>query len=392
MALSNSSNNDPIVNQCANPSHSVAGNYQPQVRVSIDTLLRFIDSYDGNRDDLSAWLTNCDRAFQIASQDQEQILFAFIQNKLTDRAQSVCSNTTFDNWEDLKEFLKSRFGNRKHETHLLFELQNCKQLYSETISQYISRIESCLKRLLMSIKQSCNDPKLLPGEIENTNRLALHTFLIGVNPQISLMLRSRGPNNLNEAFNIALEEEKFHLLQNSKNKICMKCNKPGHIAAHCRSYNPNKNNYHRNNYNRNNFNRNHNYNFNRESRNKPLFHFKETSFCKCCKGEENRYSFGPHSQLNYPHYNKRINYNNHDRVRNHFKEFPSPVRRPNIEQQCTVQQNPNRDRRAPYHTRDFTRNIRNTNNTSNINSLNSNQLVDGADPMSMESLIQALPQ
>lgn len=95
----------------------------------------------------------------------------------------------------------------------------------------------------MSIKQSWNDTKLLPGEIENTNRLALHIFLIGVNPQISLMLRSRGPNNFNEAFNIALEEEKFHLLQNSKNKICMKCHKPGHIATHCRSYNPNKNNY-----------------------------------------------------------------------------------------------------------------------------------------------------
>lgn len=65
-------------------------------RLSIDNLLKFIDSYDGNRDNLSCWLTNCDRAFSLAQECQKPILFAFVQNKLIDKAQSTCANTIFE--------------------------------------------------------------------------------------------------------------------------------------------------------------------------------------------------------------------------------------------------------------------------------------------------------
>lgn len=93
---------------------------QNQINITkfhIDTLFKFIDTYDGNRDNLSSWLTSCDRALQFATNEQKPILFAFIQNRLTDKAQSTCANTIFNNWTDLKEFLKSRFGNRKHQTY-----------------------------------------------------------------------------------------------------------------------------------------------------------------------------------------------------------------------------------------------------------------------------------
>ncbi|CAG9137713.1 unnamed protein product [Plutella xylostella] len=206
-------------------------------RLNIDTLLKFIDNYDGSRDALTAWLTNCDRAFSLAHTDQKPIIFAFIQNRLTDRAQSTCANTLFDKWDDLKEFLKSRFGNRKHQSHLLLDLQNCKQLSNENVAQYISRLENSLKSLLSCIKQGNTDSSLLPGEIHSTNKLALSTFMMGVNPSISQILRSREPETLNDAFNIALEEEKFHILQNSLQpsnvKMCKYCKKPGHLIENC---------------------------------------------------------------------------------------------------------------------------------------------------------------
>lgn len=187
------------------------------LRLSIDTLIKFIESYDCNRDYLSAWITKCDRAFLLAQEDQTDVLFAFVQNKLTDKAQSVCTNSVFENWNDLKEFLKTRFGNRKHLTHLMFQLQSCKQLPNETVAQYISKIEICLKRLISCIKQNTENEDLLPGQLDSTNQLALHTFLMGINPQISQVLRSRNPTDLNDAFNIALEEEKFNLLINKQN-------------------------------------------------------------------------------------------------------------------------------------------------------------------------------
>lgn len=88
---------------------------QQHERIGIDTLLKFIDTYDGNRDDLSSWLTNCDRAFTLAQEDLRFILFTNILNQLKDKAQATCSNAVFKTWPDLKEFLKSRFGSRKHQ-------------------------------------------------------------------------------------------------------------------------------------------------------------------------------------------------------------------------------------------------------------------------------------
>ena len=206
------------------------------IKVSIDTLLKFIEPYNGDRDNLNAWITNCDRAFLIAQPVQYNILFAFIQSRLHDKAQSVCSNSIFPTWENLKDHLKSRLGDKKHQNHLLIELQNCKQLHNEPISQYILRLETALKRLLASIKQSSNDTTYLQGKIENTEDLALLTFKLGTSPQISQMLRYRNPETLNEAFNMALEEEKIQWLINSQNRnkiTCNICNKSGHSSNNC---------------------------------------------------------------------------------------------------------------------------------------------------------------
>lgn len=305
----------------ANPDGNVV------IHVSTDTLLRFIKTYDGNRDDLSSWIANCDRAYNLASEEQKTILFAFIQNQLTDRAQSTCSNSIFDSWPDLKNFLKSRFGNKKHQTHLLLDLQNCKQSNNETVTQYIQRIETCLKRLLTCIKQSSTNETLLPGQIESTNQLALQTFLLGINPRLSQMLRSREPQTLNDAFNIALEEEKFNMLQYSqtyKRSIPIPQNSSGP------SYRP-----------MNNFN-------------KKIFHVQpsdpniqpQTKFCRYCRKPGHL-------------------------IENCFKR-----------QRRNNQQNNN-----PLHR---TRNNNNPVGNPNVNHLNSTPLEDSAAPSSLVNAIQAL--
>lgn len=297
--------------------------------LNIGTLLKFINSYDGNPDDLSSYLTNCDRAFSLAQEDQKPVIFAYIQNKLTDKAQYTCANTVFGEWKDLKEFLKTRFGNRKHQTHLLLELQNCRQSPNETVAQYIFKIESCLKKLLSSIKQSCTNNALLAGQVESTNQLALHTFIIGVNSQISNILRSREPESLNEAFNIALEEEKFNILVNSRNKVCNKCNKPGHTSFNCRRF-------------PNNF----------PNRNRPIYNLNpQVKVCKYCKKE------------------------------GHLVET------------CFKLQNRQSTSNAPRTLNNSPRHNNNRNQSGqrpNVNTLNSQELSESAAPTSLENAIQAL--
>lgn len=352
----------------------------------IDTLLKFVDSYDGNRDDLSSWLTNCDRAFALAKEDQKLILFSFVQNRLKDRAQSTCSNTIFEDWEDLKDFLKSRFGNRKHHSHLLTELQTCKQIYTETVAQYINRIETCLKRLLSSVKQANIDPNLLPGEVAYINKLALHAFLIGISNNISQVLRSREPQSLNDAFNMALEEEKFHITQN-KTKHCNKCNRDGHTTFNCRRNFSNNNNY------KPPFNNNNNNNYKSYDKNKHVLVLtKQKLFCKYCKKQGHLMEKCFKKQrIDQIKQNENVVSTTYDQAENSITESYDQTEYCNyckekghIADECLAYSSLRREINARN-----LRDIRRVNNEPYNKDLNENQLTASAGPSSSNHFIQA---
>lgn len=172
-------------------------------------LCSFINSYNGERDTLVAFLTNCENAINLANAAQKELLFKFIFAKLEGKAQIACSNRVFEKFEDLREFLKQNFGERKHYNHLLLDLQSCKQQQGESVTQFALRVESCLTDLQSEVHNSTTLKKDISGRIAMTEDLALHTFILGLHPKISNIVRCRTPKNLNAAVNAAIEEEKI---------------------------------------------------------------------------------------------------------------------------------------------------------------------------------------
>lgn len=203
----------------------------------IGELCKFIKPYKGDRETLTAFLTNCKEALDMASASQRIFLFKFILAQLEGKAQIACSNKVFDNFDTFKTFLKQNFGERKHYNHLLIDLQSCKQQANETVAQYALRIESCLTDLQSEIHNSDSLKKDLSGRIAMTEDLALHTFLLGLHPRLGNNVRCRSPKALNDAVNIAIEEEKIqNLLYKSTFKPkCKTCGKPGHSESECPS-------------------------------------------------------------------------------------------------------------------------------------------------------------
>lgn len=212
-------------------------NNSADTQIYLNILFKFIKEFNGDRTKLVPYLNNVDSAFAIAHPSQKPILLAYVKSQLTGKAETACSNHVFNSWEELKGFLKDMYGDKKHPGHLLIELQNCKQLSNESISQYVFRLETALKNVLTVTQQGNHPENELSGRLAALNDLALHTFIINTKPEISQMLRSRNINSLNEAINIALEEEKVRLLlrqQEVGNKFCKNCKTPGHYTIHCR--------------------------------------------------------------------------------------------------------------------------------------------------------------
>lgn len=208
-------------------------------KITLNVLTKFIKPYNGDRESLPAFLTNCDSAISFCSVDQQGFLCKYIISQLEGKAQTACSLKTFSSWPELKKFLKSTFGEKKHSSHLLHDLQNCKQTASETVTQYGLRIEACLTRLQADIQFSCEDKVQLPGRIGAMEDLALNTFLLGLSPNLSTIVRCRNPLTLNDAITQAIEEEKLLKLTRVSSygpkpiKTCSICHKNGHSSSDC---------------------------------------------------------------------------------------------------------------------------------------------------------------
>lgn len=177
--------------------------------VQIGTLFKFIKPFDGTREKLNSFLTNCDNAIALASEAQKSILFKFVLSQLEGKAETACSIKEFDSWDQLSEFLKTQFGERKHYAHLLTDLQECRQLPNEAVNQFALRLETCLSKLLTEVTLSNKRKSELVGRIAAMEDLALHTFLLGLKPNVSNLVRGKNPSNLNDAVNLAVSEEKI---------------------------------------------------------------------------------------------------------------------------------------------------------------------------------------
>lgn len=218
--LDSEAQNPPIVPGPSKPvtRSATASANAPKPEIELGILLKFIKPFDGNREKLNPFIYNCQSAFSLANDIQKPILFKYILSQLEGRAESVCSIKEFDSFEQFVEFLKQQFGEQKHYTHLLSELQDSKQQYNESVNNFGLRVETCLAKLLTEINISIPTKRKteLAGRVAAMEDLALHSFIMGLQPRLSQVVRCRNPTSLNAAVNFAVAEEK--LLHNSGKK------------------------------------------------------------------------------------------------------------------------------------------------------------------------------
>ncbi|CAK1595078.1 unnamed protein product [Parnassius mnemosyne] len=195
---------------CASKNLPMRGEAEEKF-VEIGVLLKFIKPFDGSRGKLNPFISNCQNAYSLASKSQKSILFKYILSQLEGRAETTCSIKDFESFEQFLEFLKQQFGERKHYSHLLSDLQDCKQNATESVNQFALRIETCLAKFLTEINISIPTKRKteLSGRVAAMEDLALHTFVIGLHPRLSQIVRCRDPDSLNSAVNFAVAEEKI---------------------------------------------------------------------------------------------------------------------------------------------------------------------------------------
>ncbi|KAK9885115.1 hypothetical protein WA026_009339 [Henosepilachna vigintioctopunctata] len=168
------------------------------------------------------------------------VLFKFI--KSFDVNELELSDVT--SWYQLKTLLKQFYGQTKHLVQTHEELETIRQAPHENITDFFKRLEKIKNECIQSEILNCTHPDELPGLKKSIQRTALRRFIIHSKPEISQMLRARNIGDLNEAYSIALQEEKIINYTKSKSNNFYRNSYP----------NPNSKSSNSNNYSRNNSN------------------------------------------------------------------------------------------------------------------------------------------
>lgn len=199
-------------------------------------------TFNGNRSELPDFIADCNNAFELASPEQHRPLIITVLSKIKAPAKTQLCPYTFKTWKDLKEKLKLLYQDKKHYVQLMEELNSLKQNPNENVTQYYQRVEEISGRVLSAAQQNCDDKNLIEGKLATIKENALSRFIHHSHPQISAFLRGREIKNLNEAFTLALAEERalnIHKKGFKSSKYCRNCRTETHNTNECRRSNNN---------------------------------------------------------------------------------------------------------------------------------------------------------
>ncbi|EFA04803.1 hypothetical protein TcasGA2_TC014852 [Tribolium castaneum] len=186
---------------------------------------------------------------RFATHRQKEPLLGFILSNITGHASAQIQDKTVSLWSELKQILQQLFSEKKTESQLMEELNTLRQNRDEKVVQFYNRVQSLLTRILNTFSGMRSAERRYRSEM--IRDIALNRFVLHTKEEISHILRLRSPENLSDALDFALNEERILVERKSnyrnQNPIkCSSCKKPGHKYRDC--YKLKENNFTRNKY------------------------------------------------------------------------------------------------------------------------------------------------
>lgn len=203
--------------------------------------------FDGSNCNVDEFLISCNHAFEMIPEADHSKLLAAVKIKITGEARNRIKNRQLGTWTELKNYLRSEFTANGNFLQAQLELNSCRQKRGENVTSYVNRIENCYKNLTSSL-----DSNLTPAEratsLKLINSQTKASFIMGLEREISILVRARDPEDLETAISIARAESQLSNVysQNSSNNsfsnFCHICNVSNHSTVNCRFNVKNKRN------------------------------------------------------------------------------------------------------------------------------------------------------
>lgn len=106
----NNSDSDSIGNRSGS-NMSLSETYMPILPITF--LIRFIKPYNGSQEDLNNFISDCNKAFSLASSSQRLVLLDYVQTQISGKAKAACANRHFKSWDHMRTFLNTVYDDSR---------------------------------------------------------------------------------------------------------------------------------------------------------------------------------------------------------------------------------------------------------------------------------------
>ncbi|XP_025207741.1 protein DDB_G0276689-like [Melanaphis sacchari] len=202
--------------------------------------LHMIPQYSGQTE-MYPFINACETIIDSVDPDQLPLLLKMITaTKLTGRAFNVTRYKEIKEWNDIKKLLLDAFESPYGAANLQIELNIIKFKNDETIQAYNNRVEEIFQKLCDAVAVGKPSSEAIVLR-ENIKEQAMVSYINGLPNEIKFEVKTKNPNSLDQAMQVALVADKNIRTYNNVQEI---------FRANHNEYNKQPNKYN-NNYNNN---------------------------------------------------------------------------------------------------------------------------------------------
>jgi hypothetical protein len=81
--------------------------------ISVGEAVKLAAQFIGEKRDVLAFIANVDTTFEVTDPRNEGTLFKFVLTRISGEPRTAIANRNFENWEDLKEFFKNTYTEKR---------------------------------------------------------------------------------------------------------------------------------------------------------------------------------------------------------------------------------------------------------------------------------------
>jgi hypothetical protein len=105
--------------------------------ISVGEALKLVAPFKGERREVLAFIANVDTAFEVIDPRNESTLLKFVLTRISGKHRTAIAHRNLEDWEDLKEFLKNTYTEKRTLDFHANQLFSTKHSKTESVSEWI---------------------------------------------------------------------------------------------------------------------------------------------------------------------------------------------------------------------------------------------------------------